>query len=99
MVEQNMSAEIDAKLTFLGKEVSKISEAIVRIAEQDQKIINLYEKFNRVERDVDEIYRIIAGPEGLLVRHERINARMMVFCSGVSIVLPVILTVTLTKFL
>jgi len=79
--EQVMAGEdLKTTLDYLTREVSQISVAIVKIAEQEQKMVSLLQRQDRVDRDMETLTAIVTGPEGILVKVERTSARVAGIC-------------------
>lgn len=99
MEKRELRMEEDARrnLVELRKEVGKISEAIVRIAEQDQKIVHLFERQARVEKEMNQFREVVMGPDGILVRLERVTTRMMVVCTAASAVMTAVVSTAVLK--
>ena len=68
-------------LNYLRVEVSKISIAVVKLAEQEQKIVHIMERQDRNERDISKIQDVLTGPEGILVKMERNAVKLAMGCT------------------
>jgi hypothetical protein len=68
-------------LDYLRSEVGKISVAVVKLAEQEQKLVHIMENQQRTDKDIEALQSIVTGPDGLLVRVERNSVRLAAGCT------------------
>lgn len=84
--------EFSGTLQHLKTEVSKISETLIVLAKQEQKIINLLDRQTRSEQDLYSLRKIVQGPEGLLIKVERNTLKMTMLSTVSSAIIATVLS-------